>query len=61
MPPPEEFVRELNQLGLSLPDAAEALCVDLRSLRRYMDGSRRVSPAMAKLLRALIALGRTEV
>jgi transcriptional regulator with XRE-family HTH domain len=58
---PDEFIRALNKLGLSLPDAAAALCVDPRTLRRYMDGTRRVSPAMAKLLRALIALGRTEV
>ena len=56
-----QFDAALKQLGLSVYASAKVLCISLRQAQRYSSGEAPVPPSIAKLLRALIALGRVDV
>ena len=56
-----EFDAALKQLGISVYASAKVLCISLRQAQRYSSGEAPVPPSIAKLIRALIALGRVDV
>jgi len=56
-----QFNAALKQLGISVYASARVLCISLRQAQRYSAGEAPVPPSIAKLLRALIALGRVDV
>jgi hypothetical protein len=58
---PRQFDAALEKLGLSVYASAKVLCVSLRQAQRYSSGEAPVPPSIAKLLRALIALGRVDI
>jgi transcriptional regulator with XRE-family HTH domain len=58
---PRQFDAALKQLGISVYASAKVLCVSLRQAQRYSSGEAPVPPSIAKLIRALIALGRVDV
>jgi hypothetical protein len=58
---PRQFDAALEKLGISVYASAKVLCVSLRQAQRYSSGEAPVPPSIAKLLHALIALGRVDV
>jgi hypothetical protein len=56
-----QFDAALAKLGISVYASAKVLCVSLRQAQRYSSGEAPVPPSIAKLIRALIALGRLDV
>jgi DNA-binding transcriptional regulator YiaG len=52
---PDEFKALLKRLGLSLEDAAELLGVTTRSVRRWLDGTRKVPWPVVRFLDYLVA------
>jgi hypothetical protein len=57
----EQYRKAVEQLGLSVYASARALGINLRTAQRYAAGDSVIPPYIAKLLRALVALGRTDV
>jgi hypothetical protein len=57
----KQFHAALKKLNLSVYASGPALCISRRQAQRYASGDTAVPPAIAKLLRALIALGRVDV
>lgn len=58
---PDEYKHLIGVLGLSVYASADVLGVSLRTAQRYAAGEKPIPPPVAKLLRALVALGRTDV
>jgi hypothetical protein len=58
---PKQFHTALEKLNLSVYASGPALCISRRQAQRYASGDTPVPPSIAKLLRALIALGRVDV
>jgi hypothetical protein len=57
-----QYIRACEELGLSPGySAAKALGISVTSAQRYRDGTWPVPETVAKLLRALVALGTTGI
>ena len=60
--PRKEFIAALNRLGLTEPvKLASALGCNIRTAQRYFQPAGQLTEQAAKLLRAMVALGRTEI
>jgi hypothetical protein len=58
----KEYIRLCKKLDLSPGySAAPALGISVTTAQRYRDGTWRVSETVAKLLRAMIKLGTTDI
>jgi hypothetical protein len=58
---PKQFDAAVAKLGLSVYASAPALGISLRQAQRYSSGESPVPITVAKLLRAMILLGTTEI
>jgi len=52
---PSELLRIMARLGCTQAEAGELVGVSDRAMRMYVAGERKVSPAVAALLRLLVA------
>lgn len=57
----KEFHAALKKLDLSVYASAKVLCISLSQAQRYAAGTHPIPEKVAKLLRAMVALGRTDV
>lgn len=57
----KQFNQAVAKLGLSVYASAPALGISLRQAQRYSAGETAVPMTVAKLLRALVALGTSDV
>ena len=58
---PTEFKDARNALGLSVSEMADAIQIsDLRTLRRYEDGTRPISGTLSLLIRYFLKYGLPE-
>jgi hypothetical protein len=57
----EQYRKAVGQLGLSVYASARAIVINLRTAQRYAAGESVIPPYIAKLVRALVALGRIDV
>ena len=55
-----QFDAALSKLGLSVYASAPLLGISLRQAQRYSAGETEVNPTVAKLLRAMLLLERTD-
>lgn len=58
---PKQFDAAVAKLGLSVYASAPALGISLRQAQRYSSGESPIPIVVAKLLRAMILLGTTEI
>jgi hypothetical protein len=58
---PTQYVAQLKRLGLTPYGAAPVLVISRRQSIRYAQGESDIPEIVAKLIRAMIALGTTEV
>lgn len=58
---PTEYRDACNQLGISIYTSSTVLCIGLQTAYRYSRGEKPIPEKIAKLLRALVTLGTTEV
>lgn len=58
---PQQYTAQLRKLGLTTAAAAPVLGILRRQSFRYAAGDAPVPEVVSKLIRALVALGRTEV
>jgi len=56
-----EYLEGIQHFDLTPYSAAPVLCISVRQSHRYASGESRIPEKTAKLLRALIALGRVDV
>ncbi|BEV44402.1 hypothetical protein [Afipia carboxidovorans] len=57
---PKQFDAAVAKLGLSVYASAPALGISLRQAQRYSSGEADVPETIAKLLRAMILLGKVD-
>jgi hypothetical protein len=58
---PTQYRQACKKLDLSIYASAKVLCINLRTAQRYAAGESPIPEQTAKLLRALMELGRTDV
>jgi hypothetical protein len=58
---PGQYHALIKKLRLSVYASAKALEINLRTAQRYAAGESPIPKPMAKLLRALVALGRVDI
>ena len=58
---PQQYKEACKALGISVYASTKALCISLPQAQRYATGKAAIPEKIAKLLRALVVLGKTEV
>lgn len=55
----DQYAKAIDALGLTKIEAAELLGVDVRTIERYLDGTREVAPSAMRFLNFLLATKRS--
>lgn len=58
---PAQYKAACKQLGVTVYGSAKALAISLPQAQRYAAGKAEIPEKVAKLLRAMIALGTTDI